>query len=124
MPHAFEQLPGDTVRRVCLATALTVYYVRILFTDFVFLKRGVSWSEVFTIVPWLLCIYLVLIATGGRNARPFCATGLGGVALFILGSWMNSYAEYTRHVWKLRTETMGGCTPKAISLLTTSKLLW
>jgi hypothetical protein len=49
-------VPGDVARRARLAAALSIYYVRILFTEFVFLKRGVSWSEVFTIAPWLLGI--------------------------------------------------------------------
>ena len=52
--------PGDAVRRACLASGFSVYYIRILLTEFVFLKRGVGWSEVFTIVPWILCIYSLL----------------------------------------------------------------
>ncbi len=36
--------PGDLARRSCLVAALSIYCVRILFTEFVFLKRGVSWS--------------------------------------------------------------------------------
>src|SRR5215469_13679852 len=59
--------PGDAVRRMCLAAGFSIYYVRILFTEFVFLKRGVSWSEVFTIAPWLLVIVLLLGITGGTN---------------------------------------------------------
>jgi len=99
--------PGDMARRTCLAVAMTVYYVRILFTEFVFLKRGVSWSEAFTIVPWILCIYVLLAAAGGRNAGVFGAAGFVGAALFLAGSWMNSYAEYARHVWKQRPENRG-----------------
>ncbi len=34
--------PGDEIRRICLATGFSIYYIRILFTEFVFLKRGVS----------------------------------------------------------------------------------
>lgn len=92
--------PGDLARRVCLAIAVSIYYVRILFTEFVFLKRGVSWSEVFTIVPWMLGIYVLLAASGGQNARALGVTGAVGMVLFATGSWMNSYSEYTRHVWK------------------------
>jgi steroid 5-alpha reductase family enzyme len=98
---------GDPLRRFCLAAALSIYYIRILFTDFVFLKRGVSWSEVFTICPWLLGIYLVLAIAGGRNAESFGVVGSLGVVLFLVGSWMNSYAEYSRHVWKRRLENRG-----------------
>ncbi len=98
---------GDTVRGVCLSAGLSVYYIRILFTEFVFLKRGVSWDEVFTIALWMLCIFLLLGIAGGRNRAGLGAVEDIGVAFFILGSWMNSYAEYTRHVWKERLENRG-----------------
>ena len=99
--------PGDEARRICLGAAFTIYYVRILFTEFVFLKRGVSWSEVFTIAPWLLFIVVLLGIAGGTKAAPFGLAAVIGVILFALGSWMNSYAEYARHVWKQRPENRG-----------------
>ena len=98
---------GDGVRRVCLGVALSVYFVRLLFTQFVFLKRAVSWGEVGAIVPWVLAIYLVLSISGGRNGGAFGWEGWLGVVLFGVGSWMNSYAEYERHRWKQRVENRG-----------------
>jgi steroid 5-alpha reductase family enzyme len=98
---------GDAARRLVLAVGLSIYYVRILFTEFVFLKRGVSWSEVFTVVPWILCIYLLLGTLGGTNTAPFGAAGWTGVVLFVAGSWMNTYSEYARHRWKQLPENRG-----------------
>lgn len=95
---------GDAVRRACLAIGLLVYYVRILFTEFVFLKRGVSWSEAFTVASWILAIFLLLAIAGGTNPDALGAAGAIGIGLYVLGSWMNSYAEYQRHVWKRRPE--------------------
>jgi protein-S-isoprenylcysteine O-methyltransferase Ste14 len=91
---------GDLARRLYLAAALSIYFVRVLFTQFVFLKRGMSWSEVFTIAPWVFCIYVLLGMAGGTNLAPLGLVGADGVVLFLLGSWMNSYAEYQRHFWK------------------------
>jgi protein-S-isoprenylcysteine O-methyltransferase Ste14 len=99
--------PGDLVRRACLVAALSIYFIRILFTEFVFVKRGVSWSEVLTIIPWLLCIYVLLAVVGGRNPATLGVPGVIGVVLFVVGSWVNSYAEYTRHLWKQRPENHG-----------------
>lgn len=99
--------PGDRARQICLATAFSIYYVRILFTEFVFLKRGVSWSEVFTIAPWSLFIFLLLGMAGGENPDALGAAGFFGMSLFLLGSWMNSSAERARHVWKQRRENRG-----------------
>lgn len=99
--------PGDEIRRICLAVGFSIYYIRILFTEFVFLKRGVSWSEVFTIAPWLLCIVALLAIMGGTNSAPLGWAAAVGMVLFVVGSWMNSYAEYARHVWKSRPENRG-----------------
>lgn len=99
--------PGDPARRLCLAVCFSVYFVRILFTEFLFLRRGVSWSEVLSIVPWLLVIVLLVGIAGGANADRFGLTADGGIALFVIGSWMNSYAEYQRHKWKQRPENRG-----------------
>ncbi|HTQ53073.1 MAG TPA: DUF1295 domain-containing protein [Bryobacteraceae bacterium] len=99
--------PGDPVRRASLAAGFSIYYIRVLFTEFVFLRRGVSWSEVFTIVPWILCIYVWLSIAGGTNAHAMGVAGIIGMPAFIAGSWMNSSAEYARHVWKRRPENRG-----------------
>lgn len=99
--------PGDLVRRACLAAALTIYYIRLLFTWFVFLKRGVSWKETFTVAPWVLCIYLLFAIAGGTNQSPLAASGYLGLLLFAIGSWTNSYAEYARNRWKQKPENRG-----------------
>ena len=98
---------GDAARRICLAAGFSIYYLRILFTQFMFLKRGMSWNESLTITVWLLIIVLLLGIAGGTNGAPFGLAGIAGVVLFVLGSWINSYSEYARHVWKRRTENAG-----------------
>jgi isoprenylcysteine carboxyl methyltransferase (ICMT) family protein YpbQ len=98
---------GDSVRRICLSAGFCIYYVRLLFTEFVFLKRGIGWSEVFTIAPWVFCIVALLGIAGGMNPDAFHAAGFVGIFLFVVGSWMNSNAEYTRHVWKRQPENRG-----------------
>lgn len=95
---------GDSVRCACLAAAFSIYYLRLYFTWFVFLKRAIGWGEVFTIAPWILCIYLFLAVLGGTNPNRFGIAGSAGLVLFAAGSWLNTHAELTRHMWKLRPE--------------------
>lgn len=99
--------PGDLSRQALLFAGFAIYYIRILFTEFVFLRRGVSWNEVWTIVPWLFFIIVFLCLAGGTNHALFGAAGILGVVCFIAGSWMNSYAEYARHIWKQQPENRG-----------------
>ena len=98
---------GNPVRRILLGAGFSIYYVRILFTEFVFLRRGVGWSEVFSIALWLLIIVLLLSIGGGTNPATVGTAGGVGIMLFVAGSWMNSYAEYARHIWKQRPENRG-----------------
>jgi len=98
---------GDLARRACLAAAFSIYFVRVLFTEFVFLKRGVGWNEVFSIAPWVLFIFVLLSFAGGTNRAAFGVAAIAGAALFVLGSWMNSCAEYQRHAWKQQPENRG-----------------
>ena len=61
----------------------------------------------FTIAPWLLFIFLLLGIAGGTNPDAWGTAGYAGAALFLMGSWMNSYAEHARHVWKRQRENHG-----------------
>ncbi|MGA7159069.1 MAG: DUF1295 domain-containing protein [Acidobacteriaceae bacterium] len=98
---------GDEVRRVGLGVGLSIYFVRVLFTQFAFLKRAVGWAEVGAIVPWVGFIFGLLAICGGRNTEAFGVVGWIGVAMFGVGSWMNSYSEYARERWKRRAENKG-----------------
>jgi protein-S-isoprenylcysteine O-methyltransferase Ste14 len=111
--------PGDEVRRICLAAGFSIYYIRILFTEFIFLKRGVSRSEVLAIAPWLLCIVALLPITGGTNPAPVGWAAAVVSGLFAAGSWMISYGEYARHVWKLRLENRGQLYTQGLFLYST-----
>jgi protein-S-isoprenylcysteine O-methyltransferase Ste14 len=98
---------GDHTRRIALAVALTIYYVRLLFTEFVFLRRGVGWNEVFSVAPWILTIVVVLGFAAGTDPAPLGIAAIFAIALFLFGSWMNTWAEFTRHRWKQRPENRG-----------------
>lgn len=55
------------------------------------------------------------IGIGGTNPSAVgAAEGIGGV-LFTVGSWMNSRAEYPRHVGKQRAENHGDSTQRGYS---------
>ena len=99
--------PGDFQRRVLLACALSIYVARVLFTDFKFMKRGISWKEAATIIPWIFFLFVLIAVAGGRNQSPLAFFAWLGVFLFLLGSWLNSAAEYQRDAWKQHPENRG-----------------
>lgn len=90
-----------------LAAAFCIYYARVLCTTFVFLQRGISWQETFTIAPWVLLLFLLFGIAGGLNPARMGWAEAAGALLFLLGSWTNSWAEYRRRAWKKRPENKG-----------------
>jgi hypothetical protein len=78
-----EPLIASTARRCALAGAALLYYVRTLFTMFVFVRRRMPWSEVMAIAGWILVIEALFACFGGRNEEPFHATGFIGIVLVI-----------------------------------------
>jgi protein-S-isoprenylcysteine O-methyltransferase Ste14 len=98
---------GDERRRLCMAIALAIYFVRLLFTQFVFLKRAMAWKEAAAIGPWILFVVLVLAVAGATNSARFSYADVAGCLLFAFGSWVNSFSEFTRNKWKQRRENRG-----------------
>ncbi len=98
---------GNPTRCGVLFAAFTIYYFRILATTFIFLRRGMGWQEVFSISPWVLFIFMLLGITGALNPSPMGTTAVIGAVFFLAGSWMNTWSEFGRHVWKQQPENKG-----------------
>ena len=65
----FPVASGNETRRILIMFGGLVYFVRLLFTEFVFINREVKWSEALTIALWLFIIYLTFSFTGGTNRQ-------------------------------------------------------
>jgi steroid 5-alpha reductase family enzyme len=95
------------MRRWLLFVAALIYFLRVLATTFVTLKRKMGWSEAVLIAFWVLVINLLFALLGGANPRGTGAvTGLG-VALYAVGSFLNTGSELQRKWWKQRPENAG-----------------
>jgi len=94
-------------RRYPLAGAALLYFLRTLFTMFVFVRRRMPWSEVVTIAIWILTMEALFAYFGGRNEASLGVTGFVGIALVIAGSLLNTGSEWQRHVWKRRPGHQG-----------------
>jgi len=98
---------ASTLRRSMLSAAAVLYFIRTLITIFVFLKRRMSWSEVFTIAPWIASIDLLFAYFGGRNDGSFGLIGFIGIFLVLTGSAINTCSELQRHLWKKNPKNAG-----------------
>lgn len=101
-------LHGPQPARAWLLVALsTVYLLRFLATNFVMVNRTIPWGEATTIGVWVFIIHSVMAYLGGTNPAPAGVLTWVGVALYAVGSFINTGSEYQRKLWKLRPENKG-----------------
>lgn len=89
--------------------ACTVGFVaRIILQMAVFWSRSIPWKEVVLEAGGIIPVSIASLAYGAsQSTQPLGLAGIGAFALFLLGSWLNFWPEYQRHLWKLHPEHKG-----------------
>lgn len=98
----FGFAPADTVpaRRYVIMGFSCIVLVRMTVMMFVFLKRQIPWSETLA-VPSAFALYYVGFALSVLPSRePLGLLDHVGIALFVLGSGLNTGSELQRHRFK------------------------
>ena len=104
--RAFDATPLGLRNEVLFGFNLIVF-ARFLLTLFVFLERKIPLEETFS-VPMAFALYLLGFPLMARGAAiPFGALEVVGIALFFIGSFLNTYSEHQRRVFKRRAENRG-----------------
>jgi protein-S-isoprenylcysteine O-methyltransferase Ste14 len=96
-----------TPRRVALLACAWIYFTRVLATSFVFLRRGVDWTEALQVGPFLLIVQGALAWLGARATAPWGPVDTLAILLYVLGSFLNTGSELQRKAWKARPENKG-----------------
>jgi protein-S-isoprenylcysteine O-methyltransferase Ste14 len=92
---------GNLIRQIIISSCLLIYVLRLVFSLFVFLKRKFVWGEAVIVTTLMSFALFSLGHFGGRSTADINILDYAGVVLFLIGSWLNTQSEYTRHVWKL-----------------------
>ena len=101
------KIKGNFLRHIIISSCFIIYFLRLLVTSFVFLQRKMYWIEaiiIASLMPWFL---LYIARVGGSNDHPLGLIEIGGLFLFMFGSYLNTASEYTRHTWKQKQENRG-----------------
>ena len=101
------KLEGDLLRRILIAFCLIFYFVRLQITVWIFQKRKWTWLETVTITVLMSVVLYAFAKAGGNNKQLVDSVEVIGILLFLSGSYINTQSEYSRHVWKLKTENKG-----------------
>jgi protein-S-isoprenylcysteine O-methyltransferase Ste14 len=96
-----------TPRRAALLACAWIYFARVVATSFVFLRRGVDWTEAWQVGPFLLIIQVALAWLGARATEPWGPVDTLALVLYGVGSFLNSGSELQRKAWKARPENQG-----------------
>jgi protein-S-isoprenylcysteine O-methyltransferase Ste14 len=107
--HSLEpyRISGNFARRVLLCSCLVIYFFRLATCLFVFFRRKLPWIEAITVAIVMGLILFALTYVGGTSNEPINIFDIVGLALFALGSYLNSHSEYLRHQWKVKLENQG-----------------
>lgn len=98
---------GDPVRNILILSCMSIYFLRLLFTLFVFLQRKLYWGEaivIANIMPW---IFPYIAYKSGDYTGTIGWMELIGIILFLIGSFLNTASEYFRFSWKQKKENAG-----------------
>jgi len=103
----------DPLRARLLLACAGIYFIRHGLTLFYLLERRVDWSEVAELTVFFALFELGLLLIGGGVFRdaPIAFSGLDvfAVALYLLGSYLNSASEIQRKLWKRNPSNKGRC---------------
>jgi protein-S-isoprenylcysteine O-methyltransferase Ste14 len=101
------RLNSDLVRRILVAFCLIVYFIRFLFSVWVFSMRRWTWLETIIITILMSFAFFAFGWFGGNNKTILGVFEMIGIILYLSGSYINSSSEYFRHAWKKKIENKG-----------------
>lgn len=98
---------GDFTRRIIIFCFSLIVFLRITFAMFVFIKRRIPFEETISI-PFAFALYYIGFAIFGYGSNaPVGIIDYAGIAIFLFGSYLNSFSEYQRYIWKKDLENKG-----------------
>ena len=95
------------LRHILLITCVLIYILRLGVTLFLFIQRRLVWLEALTISVVMSIILSVIIYTGKNNPMLFSIIYIHAILLYISGSFINTYSEYLRYIWKRNPKNKG-----------------
>ena len=102
-----QAIEGNLARRVLLLSFGAVLVVRMYCTVFCLLKRKFGWEELGGVLFALFIYQDVFALMGAGESRALDSVDILAVAVFIIGSYLNSGSEWQRKKFKDKPENQG-----------------
>ena len=97
----------DNLRLGLMVICILIYLIRLMITTWVYQKRKWTWQETIIISIVMSLAMSAFISVGGANTKGVGIVEVFGVVLYLFGSYINTRAEYSRHIWKLNPANKG-----------------
>ncbi len=103
----FEKVDGNNSRQLIMFLCCFIYFLRFTIGLFVFIQRKISWFEggLVTVLFFMMFYYFGISA--GSHSSPVGILDIFGIALFLVGSFINVLADYQKFSWKKHAENKG-----------------
>jgi protein-S-isoprenylcysteine O-methyltransferase Ste14 len=103
----WELTDGNQVRKYLLFACCAVVYARLLFTIVYLLRRAIGWEEAVSVLFAFMLYYVGFSMLGGSTSAPIDWIDGVAIGLFCTGSFINTYAEILRDIWRKQPENEG-----------------
>ncbi len=102
-----QKIEGNTYRQILIVSCSLIYLVRFVICMFVFMKRKIGWFEGGLVSFLFFMMFYLFNTSAGNHPEALGLIDLVGVLLYLIGSYINTFADYQRWVWKRNAENKG-----------------
>lgn len=103
----FDPAQAVPARRVVIFCFSAIVFVRFGFMMLFLMKRAMAWAEVFSVSVAFFVYYVGFALIALPNTAPLGWPASLGIALFALGSFLNTISEVQRDAFKKKPENKG-----------------
>ncbi len=103
----FKKVEGNICRQIVMFICCFVYYLRFSIGLFVFMQRKISWFEGGLVTVLFFLMFYTFGISAGSHPEPIGPIDIAGIAMFLIGSYINILADYQRFSWKRQIENKG-----------------
>ncbi len=103
----FERVGGNISRQLVMYMCCVIYAIRFMISLFVFMQRKIGWFEGGLVSVLFFMMFYTFVVSAGSHPEPIGILDIAGVFMFLVGSSINTLADYQRFAWKRKIENNG-----------------
>jgi len=103
----YEKVEGNVYRKIIILSCCLIYFIRFTIGMFVFVQRKIGWFEGGLVSVLFFMMFYLFGVSAGSHPESIRLIDVVGIFLFLVGSYINTLADYQRFAWKRKIENKG-----------------